>query len=311
MLPYNILMRYRQLAARGTGHVRALPGAVPPALLVLLAVLSVQFGAAFAKGLFSSIGPLGTVFLRVGFAAIVLMAVWRPRLRGYSRRDYTTVALFGATIALMNSTFYTALAHIPLGIAVTVEFVGPLGVAIFGSRRWLDALWIVLAVGGILLLAPIGGEVVDLVGVLLALVAGACWAAYILLNVRVGRAFPGGSGLAIGFLVAAILLAPLGIYEGGPALLDPSLLFVGVGVALLSSVIPFSLELEALRKLPASVFGVLLSAEPGVAAISGFLVLGESLGVREILALVLITVAAGGSSRTGSGLHPTPEAPLS
>ncbi len=306
-------MKYRVHAARGTERVRALPGAVPPAGLVLLAVVSVQVGAAFAKGLFPALGSAGTVFLRVGFAAIVLLLAWRPRVRtgeqAYARADYAAVVLFGLALAGMNTAFYAALERIPLGIAVTLEFVGPLAVAVFGSRRLIDLLWAALAAGGILLLAPLGGgAVIDPVGIVFALLAGACWAAYILLSARVGRAFRGGSGLALAMTVAAILLAPLGIWQGGVALLKPQLLLVGACVALLSSVIPYSLEIEALRRLPAPVFGVLLSTEPGIAALSGFVILGEALGVRELLALVLITVAAVGASRFGPNSHNPPNA---
>ncbi len=282
--------------------LRALPGSAPPVGLVLLAVISVQVGAAFAKGLFPSLGAAGTVFLRVGFAAIVLLLVWRPRvrMRGYTRSDYRAVVLFALTLAGMNSAFYVALSRIPLGIAVAVEFVGPLSVAVIGSRRLLDLLWATLAAGGILLLVPTGEAVViDPVGILLALLAGACWAAYILLSARVGRAFPGGSGLALSMTLAAALLAPSGIWQGGEALLDPHLLLVGACVAFLSSVVPYSLEIEALRKLPSHVFGVLLSTEPAIAALSGFLILGEALNWQESAALLLITIAAIGTSRHG------------
>lgn len=304
-------MKYRVYAARSTERVRALPGAVPPAGLVLLAVVSVQIGAAFAKGLFPALGSAGTVFLRVGFAAVVLLLAWRPRIRirggAYTCSDYAAVVLFGVALAGMNSAFYAALARIPLGIAVTLEFVGPLAVAVFGSRRLIDLLWATLAAGGILLLAPLeGGAVLDPIGIGFALLAGACWAAYILLSARVGRLFSGISGLALSMVIAAVLLAPVGIWQGGAALLNPQLLFVGAGVALLSSVIPYSLELEALRLLPAPVFGVLLSTEPGIAALSGFAILGEALGLRELLALVLITIAAVGASRFGPGTHNPP-----
>lgn len=291
----------RVSATKSAGRLRALPGSVPPVGLVLLAVVSVQVGAAFAKGLFPAVGAAGTVFLRVGFAALALLLFWRPHFRGYSRSEYGTVALFAVALAVMNSAFYAALAHIPLGMAVTLEFVGPLAVAVFGSRRLLDLLWVLLAAGGILLLAPIGaGAVIDPVGIMFALLAGGCWAAYILLSARVGRAFPGGGGLALSMVLAAALLAPLGVWQGGPALLDLHVLVVGACVALLSSVIPYSLELEALRKLPAHTFGVLLSTEPAIAALSGFVILGEALSWRELVALALITVAAIGASRQGT-----------
>ena len=233
--------------------LRAIPravGAVPSVGLVVLGILSVQVGAAFAKGLFPALGPLGTVFLRLFFAALILIIAWRPRVRGYRGRDYLLVLLFGLVFAVMNMSFYASLDRVPLGVAVTVEFVGPLGVAVFGSRRLLDLLWAVLAAGGIVLLSPVSGVQIDPLGLALALLAGVCWAAYILISVRVGRSFPGGAGLALGMVVGAVLVAPIGIWQGGPQLLDWSFLATGAAVALLSSVIPYSFELEALRKLP-------------------------------------------------------------
>lgn len=288
---------------RGLRGMRAVPGAVPPVGLVVLGILSVQIGAAFAKALFPALGSYGTVFLRLVFAALILMVVWRPRIRKHTGRDYLLVLLFGLVFAAMNSSFYASLDRLPLGVAVTVEFVGPLGVAVFGSRRLLDLLWALLAAGGIVLLTPltgvsgVSGVQIDLLGLALALFAGLCWAAYILISVRVGRSFPGGTGLALGTAVGAVLAAPLGIWQGGPQLLDWPLLVTGAAVALLSSVLPYSFELEALRKLPARVFGVLMSIEPAIAAIVGFFVLGEALGERELIALGLITAASIGATR--------------
>jgi len=293
-------MKQNALATRTIRRLRGLrtaPGAVPPVGLVVLGILSVQVGAAFAKGLFPVLGPYGTVFLRLVFAALILMVAWRPRVRGYRGGDYLLVLLFGLVFAAMNTSFYASLDRLPLGVAVTVEFVGPLGVAVFGSRRLLDLLWAVLAAGGIVLLTPLSGVQIDPLGLALALGAGLCWAAYILVSVRVGRSFPGGTGLALGTAVGAVLVAPIGIWQGGPQLLDWWLLATGAAVALLSSVIPYSFELEALRKLPARVFGVLMSIEPAIAAIVGFVVLGEALGERELLALGLITAASIGATR--------------
>ena len=265
---------------------------------MVLGMLSVQIGAAFAKSLFPVLGPYGTVFLRLAFAALILMVAWRPRVRGHRGRDYLLVLLFGLVFAVMNTSFYAALDRLPLGVAVTVEFVGPLGVAVFGSRRLLDLLWAVLAAGVSCCSRRSGSGVqIDPLGLALALVAGLCWAAYILISVRVGRSFPGGTGLALGTVVGAVLVAPLGIWQGGAQLLDWPLLAMGAAVALLSSVIPYSFELEALRKLPARVFGVLMSIEPAIAAMVGFVVLGEALGERELLALGLITAASIGATR--------------
>jgi inner membrane transporter RhtA len=271
---------------------------VPPTGLVLTAVASVQFGAALAKTLFDDLGPGGTVFLRVIFAAVLLLALWRPRLGGRSRRELVLAAAFGVSLAGMNLSFYDALDRIPLGVAVTFEFVGPLGVAIAGSRRALDVLWVVLAAGGILLLSDFGAfGGLDTGGVALALLAGGFWAAYILLSARTGRVFPGGTGLALAMLVASVLLVPVGVADGGDGLLQPDLLAIGAAVALLSSFIPYSLELESLRRLPEAVFGVLMSLEPAMAALAGFLVLGQDLRTREVLAIVLVVTASAGAAR--------------
>jgi len=293
-------MKQNALATRTIRRIkglRAVPGAVPPVGLVVLGMLSGQIGAAFAKSLFPALGSYGTVFLRLGFAALILMVAWRPRVRGHRGRDYLLVLLFGLVFAVMNTSFYASLDRLPLGVAVTVEFVGPLGVAVFGSRRLLDLLWALLAAGGLVLLTPLSGVQIDPFGLALALVAGLCWASYILISVRVGRSFPGGNGLALGTMVGALLVAPVGIWQGGEQLLDWPILAVGAAVALLSSVIPYSFELEALRKLPARVFGVLMSIEPAIAAMVGFVVLGEALGERELLALGLITAASIGATR--------------
>ena len=270
---------------------------MPPPVLVVGAVSSVQFGAAFAKSIFDEIGPGGTVFLRMLFAAVVLMLIWRPRLSGHGRRDVVLILLFGASLAGMNATFYAALDRIPLGIAVTFEFVGPLGVALFGSRRRLDLVWVALAAAGILLLSDFGATDLDGLGVALALIAGAFWAAYILLSARVGQAFPGGGGLALAMLVAVVPLAPFGIADGGADLLVVWVLAVGFAVAMLSSAIPYTLELEALRRLPAGVFGVLMSLEPALAATAGFIVLGEDLAAREVVAILLVVAASAGAAR--------------
>jgi inner membrane transporter RhtA len=270
---------------------------VPPQLLVLAGVGSVQFGAAFAKSLFDEIGPGGAVFLRMLFAGIVLTLIWRPRLTGHGRRDLMLVTLFGASLAGMNTAFYASLDRIPLGIAVTFEFVGPLGVAVVGSRRRLDLLWVALAAAGILLLSDFGTADLDGLGVALALLAGCFWAAYILIAARVGQAFPGGDGLALAMLIALVPLAPIGIADGGADLLTPWILAAGFAVGMLSSAIPYNLELEALRRMPAGVFGVLMSLEPAAAAIAGFLLLGEDLAAHEIVAILLVVAASAGAAR--------------
>ena len=273
---------------------------VPPTVLVLVAVSSVQVGAALAKSLFDEIGSGGTVFLRILAAAVVLAAIWRPRLRGHGLRDLRLALVFGLVLGAMNLAFYASIDRIPLGVAVTFEFVGPLGVAVFGSRRALDLVWVALAASGILLLSDFGMGDLDRVGVALALLAGGFWAAYILLAVRVGEAFPGGSGLALAMLVAVVLLAPVGIAEAGSDLLVPSVLVVGAAVGIMSSAIPYALELEALRRMPAGVFGVLMSLEPGVAALAGYLALGETLVAREIVAIGLVVAASAGAARNAA-----------
>ena len=264
-------------------------------LLVFIAVGSVQFGAAMARTLFDEAGPAGTVFLRVGFAAIVLALLWRPPVKGHSREDWGLVTAFGASLAVMNLCFYEAIDRIPLGLAVTFEFVGPLGVAVVGSRRALDLLWVACAAGGILLISAPGTSDLDVVGIAFALAAGGCWAAYILLSARTGRVFPRGSGLALAMCIAALMLVPIGIPAAGDALLDPEVLAIGAAVAMLSSAIPYSAELEALRLLPEHIFGVLLSLEPAVAALAGYLVLDQSLGVRELAGIALVTAAVAGA----------------
>ena len=276
---------------------------VPPIALVLGAVTSVQVGASLAKTLFDEVGPGGTVMLRILLAAVILALLWRPEVRGRSRREWLLVAAFGLTLAGMNYAFYAALDRIPLGVAVTFEFVGPLGVAVFGSRRPLDRVWVALAGGGILLLADPGGGF-DGVGVALALLAGAFWAAYILVSARMGQVVPGQSGLALAMIAASALILPFGIAEGGADLLDPVVLGVGLGVAILSSAIPYSLEFEALRRLPAGVFGVLMSLEPAMAALAGLVVLGEVLGARELAAIGFVVVASAGAARGATGAPP-------
>jgi inner membrane transporter RhtA len=269
---------------------------VPPTLLVLAAVASVQFGAAIAKTLFDEVGAGGTVFLRVVFAAIVVAAIWRPRVAGHDAREVRLAVAFGLVLAAMNLCFYESLDRIPLGIAVTFEFVGPLGVAVFGSRRPRDLLWVALAAAGILLLSDFGGTDLDALGVALALTAGALWAAYILLSARVGQAFPGGSGLALALVVAVVPLAPVGLADAGGDLFVPWILAAAAAVGVLSSAIPYALELDALRRLPVGVFGVLMSLEPGVGALAGFLVLGEELAAQEVVAIGLVVAASAGAA---------------
>jgi inner membrane transporter RhtA len=225
----------------------------------------------------------------------VLVVVWRPALR-LNRRTWLVVAAYGAVLGAMNLTFYLALAQAPLGIVVTIEFLGPLAVAIAGSRRWLDGLWALLAAAGVVLLTESRGDI-HLSGILFALAAAACWATYILLSAALGRHTSDGGGLALGMTIAAVLVAPVGLADTGTAVFEPWVLAVGLGVALLSSVIPYSLELEALRRIPPKVFGVLMSLEPAVAAMVGLLVLGEILGPPQWVAVLLVVAASAGATR--------------
>ncbi len=276
--------------------LRDAAGAVPPAVFVLVSMLSAQLGASLAKLLFATLGPFATVSLRTLFAAVVLLAIWRPAIRARSRADLLAALALGLTFAGLSLSFYAALERIPLGVAMTLEFAGPLGVAILGSRRRLDLLWGVLAAAGILVLSPLGG-LVDPLGAALALLAGAFWAASILLSARIGRTIPGGSGLALAMAVAAVVTLPFAAAVG-PALADPVVLAAALGVALLSSVVPFSLELEALRRIPVRVFGVLMSLEPAIAVLVGLVVLGEALGPRQLVAVALVVAASVGAERT-------------
>lgn len=286
--------------ARGVDGMQTLMGSVPPTGFVLLSIVSVQVGAALAKYLFTLINPLSATALRLCFAAILLLGVCRPQIRDRSRRDYILILLLGVTLACMNLVFYEAISRIPLGVAVAIEFLGPLGIAVLGSRRWLDLVWATLAGAGVFLLAPFGGSL-DPVGVMLALLAAICWGAYIALASLTSRAFPGGSGLALAVTVGAVLLLPIGILQGGIALFNPSVLAIGAGVALIGTVIPYSLEFEALKNMPPRVFGVLMSVEPAIAALIGFVLLNEQLDFRSLCAIALVTAAAIGATLWGRG----------
>lgn len=277
-----------------------------PAALVMVGVVSVQIGAALATTLFADLGPAGAVLLRTVFAAVVLVAIWRPR-RGILRgRGGLDVALFGLVLAGMNLSFYAALDRLPLGITVTIEFIGPLAVAIAASRRPLDTLWVLAAAAGIVLLTPGVGDGLDPLGVAFALVAAAFWAAYILISARVGRIGAGNAGLALAMCLAALLLLPAGIGSGGGSLLAPELLAIGLAVAMLSSAIPYTAELQALRRLPEGTFGVLLSMEPAVAALVGLIALDQALLTREVIAIGLVMLASAGALSTAPTID-TPE----
>ncbi len=264
--------------------------------LVLAAACSVQGGAAVAKTLFPQLGPPGVVFLRLLFGSAALWAIARPQLRGRPRSELQLVGALGVVLVSMNISFYEALDRAPLGVVVTVEFLGPLAVAVLGSRKASDFVWVVLAAAGVALLANGGGSDVKPLGIVLAAVAGFFWALYILLSVRVGRAFSGATGLAPAMALGAVLMAPWGIYSAGHHLRDAQLVGAAVGVGLLSSALPWSLELEALRRLPSHVFSVVLSLEPAVAAAAGVVFLQEHLRTRSWLAIGLVVCASAGAA---------------
>ena len=265
--------------------------------LVLGAACSVQGGAAVAKTLFPALGPPGVVFLRLLFGSLALWAIARPKIRGRSRSDLQLVAVLGVVLVCMNLTFYESIARVPLGIAVTVEFLGPLSVAVFLSRRPVDLVWVVLAGSGVALLAEGGNRGVHLSGLVLAATAGVFWALYILLSVRVGKRWPGPTGLAPAMVVGGVLALPWGIISAGHHLGDAQLVGAAVGVGLLSSALPWSLELEALRRLPPAVFSVVLSLEPAVAALAGFVFLHEHLRARAWGAIGMVVLASAGAAR--------------
>ncbi|MFF0780821.1 DMT family transporter [Streptomyces sp. NPDC003720] len=304
--------------APSTQHVPATSGGGPrrlgsfgslgPVGLVLAGGISVQFGAAVAVTLMPRAGALGVVTLRLFAAAVVLLVVCRPRLRGHSRTDWGTVIAFGIAMGGMNGLFYEAVARIPLGPAVTLEVLGPLTLSVLASRRAINALWAALALAGVFLLGGGGFSDLDPVGVAFALGAGAMWAAYIIFSARTGRRFPQADGLALAMAVAALLFLPLGIAEAGSRLLNPTTLALGSAVALLSSVLPYTLELLALRRLPAHTFAILMSLEPAIAATAGFLILGQALSATEAAAIALVIAATIGAvrSQVGRGKLPTP-----
>jgi inner membrane transporter RhtA len=279
-------------------------GAMPPPGLLLLSILSIQIGAVLAIQLFPAFGPVSIVFMRVCFSAVLLIVASRPSIDRTMRTQAGLLLLFGFVIAAMNLCFYLAIARIPLGIAVTIEFIGPLAVAVGTSRRVLDFIWILLALLGIAILAPGVGGSLDPLGVVFALLAAAGWAGFILVSKRVGKIFKGSSGLALGMIIAALLLLPLGVFSGAAVLIEPLFLLGAFVIAVLSTTIPFALEFEALKRLPPRIYGVLITLEPAVAVMAGAILLNESLGPMTLLAVSCVTAAALGitiSERRGSG----------
>ncbi|HEX8330490.1 MAG TPA: EamA family transporter [Hymenobacter sp.] len=279
---------------------RSVRFSLPAVPAVLLSIISVQAGAAIAKGLFPLLGAVGTTSLRIGLSAIVLLAVVRPRLGRLQPAQWRAVVPYGLALGLMNLLFYCALARVPLGLAVTLEFVGPLGLALAGSRRWVDVVWVVLATAGIALIAPWSGEGVDLLGLAFALAAGGCWALYIVLGQRTATVLPGHQAVAVGMLFAALPVLPFGIANGTLEHLTPHLWLLSGLLALFSSVLPFTLEMQALRSLPTRTFSILMSLEPVAAAVSGWLLLNERLTFGQWLAVGFIVTASAGATLTSS-----------
>jgi len=269
---------------------------IPAPLLVLAAIVSVQFGGAMAATLIPLVGVSGSVTLRLTIAATVLLVFARPRLRGRTTADWLVVAGFGAVLAMMNLCFYGALARIPIGVAVTIEFIGPLALATVLSHRRKDLLAVAGAAVGVILISGVTSTPwaqIDLLGLGLALAAGAAWAAYIVFSGRTGARFAQLDGLAIAMTIAAVLVAPAGVATAGSALWTPDALWRGAIIAVLSSVLPYSLELIALRRLATNVFGILLSLEPAVAALAGLFVLGQHLEPPQLLGMACVVTASG------------------
>lgn len=282
---------------------------VPPLPAVLLGMLSVQGGAALAKGMFPLLGAVGTVTLRVVLSAMILVFTCRPRWGTFGLPQWRSVIPYGVVLGVMNLAFYLALARIPLGLAVTLEFTGPLAVAIFASHRREDYAWALLATAGIALIAPWQPKNrVDGLGVLLALIAGVCWALYIVLGARVSQAFSSAAGVAAGMVFASLAVLPVALGTNSLANLNIKILVAGLGVAVLSSALPYSLEMIALRKMPARSFGILMSMEPAIGALSGMVFLREHLSGQQWLAVAMVMLASGGSTATARKQAVAPEA---
>ncbi|QSW88980.1 MULTISPECIES: DMT family transporter [Flavobacterium] len=271
---------------------------LPPVPAVLLAIISVQCGAAIAKTLFPVIGAAGTASLRIGISALILLLAYRPNFKNITRAQWKIVIPYGVSLGAMNLVFYFAIERIPIGLAVTLEFVGPLLLAIIGSKRLIDYCWVLLAAIGILFIAPWTNDRLDSLGVLFALLAGAFWAGYIVLGGKISKIMNSGYAVSTGMLFAAILVLPFGFLENGFVNLTPKFFGMGIALALLSSAIPFTLEMKALGQLPPRTFSILMSLEPAAASICGFIFLQENLNLYEIFAVICVIIASAGSTLT-------------
>ena len=300
---------------RREGPVTRAVGAIPPPGLLLISIVSIQLGAAVAVNLFPALGSVGTAFLRIAFSALLLLVVARRTLHWSARRHIGKLVLFGFVLGATNLFFYGAIARIPLGIAVAIEFIGPLALAAATSRRGRDFAWIVLAVAGIALLTPDIGGALDPLGVALAALAGVGWAGFVLMSRRISTALPGTSGLAIAMAIATVLIIPVEVAAGGLGQLDAGLLAAVLAVAILSTALPLSLEFEALKRMTPRAYGILVTLEPAVAALVGAVALHQAMGAKEILAVAFVTAAALGVTISDRNATPqieleTPGAPL-
>lgn len=284
----------------GTSAAAGPRGTTPAILLVIAGLACQEVGASLAVLLFPQVGPLGMVMLRLVFSALVLLVIARPRVRGHSRRDWTSVALFGLVLALMNSLFYLALERLPLGVTVTIEVLGPLVLSIVAARRASAWLWALLALAGVVALGGGGWDRLDPLGVLFALGAAGSWAFYILASARVGRAFPKLDGLALAMTVGALISLPLGFVDAGAALFRIEIVALGAAVAVLSSTIPYAFELIALRRLPAAAFAILMSLAPATASLAGFIFLGQHMTWLELAGIALVIAASIGAVRSSA-----------
>lgn len=276
-------------------------------VLVLAAMISIQSGAAIAKQIFPILGPIGTTTLRLTFASLILCALWRPWRMRPSRKEIRAISIYGASLGAMNLLFYLALARIPLGIAVALEFSGPLAVSLLASRKPVDFLWAALAATGISLILPIteSSAPLDIAGVLLALAAGVCWALYILFGKRAGTHIHAGLVTSLGMVVATLVVLPIGLMDSGSSLLNPEILPLAIAVAIFSSALPYSLEMIAMKNLPAKNFGILMSIEPAIAALSGLIFMGELLTPQQWLAILCVILASFGSTLFSHPEKPT------
>ena len=291
--------RLKKSSSAGHNHreISTLLDVLPPAGLVLFAIFSIQVGAAIAKHLFPILGAQGTVAIRIIISALLLVLAARGRVKTFSRlfaTNWRILITFGACVAVMNFFFYMAIARIPLGTAVAIEFIGPLGVAVFNSRRISHFAWVALAAVGIVLMSPLTGINLDTLGILFALLAGVCWASFIILAARLGARMTGNDGLTIGMVIASIIMIPFALPVIPDLIFNPQILLMSFGVALLSTTVPLTLEYAALKRIPKRTYGILVSLEPAVAALAGVLLLGEFLGLQGMIAIACVVIAAMG-----------------